>query len=318
MQHATALLERLRGAHTDNRVHADLVEVLAATLAYVRAPDEEGRARVLDTIELAHDGWEAPRTPEQAVAPNRWGETPFGVLQQVLPALAAVLPPDEERIRRALHGLLDALIWGVTDYVIVETANATRYAEPQRPRWSDPARVARALREGAVNILKRHQWDRPGHRYLYEVLDACECAAVRDALAYSVLEHFVRRMPAWVHVQAAHAVHIAYTYEILGTIHCVIALRLHHAGETLLPMLVALGAEVDAWVQAEPQRAGLRHLQETLHDGEAYLRRKLEARWLAVRMALHPRLGARSPARVVGDDGLMEAMMRGSLEGPRP
>ena len=38
---------------------------------------------------------------------------------------------------------------------------------------------------------------------MYEVLDACEFAAVRDALAYSALEHFVRRVPEWVREQAA-------------------------------------------------------------------------------------------------------------------
>ena len=92
-----------------------------------------------------------------------------------------------------------------------------------------------------------------------------------------------------------------------------VRLRLHRAGEILLNMLVALGAELDAQVQAQPQRAKLRSLRDTLRAGEAYLRGALERRWLAVRMALHHRLGANAPARVVGDDGLAQAMMSGFL-----
>ena len=317
MQHATALLARLRGAHTDNRLHADLIAVLADTLAYVRAPDAEGHARVLETIQRAHIGPHFINTLDEAMALNRCGETPFGVLQQVLQALAAVLPPHEEDIRRALHGLPDALMRGVTRYV-VETGHLAYYGEVIRPRWTDPARIAHFLREGSVDILERYYMYHPEERPIYEVMDACESAAVRDALAYSALEHFVRRVPEWAQAQVASEASVGDVSRIHRTIRCVVALRLYQAGEILLHMLVTLGPEVDAQLQAQPQRARLRDLRDTLRDGEARLRGVLEARWLAVRMALQARLGAHSPLRVVGDDGLAEAMMRGGLEGPRP
>ena len=313
MQHATALLERLRGAHTDSRLHANLIEVLADTLAYVQAPDEEGRARTAATIQRAHIGPHFVNTLDEAMALNRCGETPFGVLQQVLPALAAVLPPHEEDIRRVLHGLPDALMWRITHYV-VESGHLAYHGRVMRPRWTDPARVARALREGSVDILERYFSYHPEERTIYEVLDLCESAMVRDALAYSVLEHYVRRIPEWVHAQVASEASVGNVPRIYKTIRCVVALRLHHAGEILLHMLVTLGPEVDAQLQAQPQRARLRQLRNTLRAGEARLRGVFEPRWLAVRMALQARLGAQSPLRVVGDDGLAEAMMRGGLE----
>ena len=229
-----------------------------------------------------------------------------------MPALAAVLPPDEERIRRALHELPDALIRGVTRYVVA-TGALTYHDGVVRPRWTDPTRIARFLREGSVDILERYFMYDPEERPIYEVLDVCESAVVRDALAYSALEHCVRRVPEWARAQVASEASVGNVYRIYRTIRCVADLRLHQAGESLLHTLAALGAEVDARVQAEPQRARLRALRDTLRAGEARLRGVFEPRWLAVRMALHPRLGARSPAGVIGDDGLAEAMMRGGL-----
>ena len=108
----------------------------------------------------------------------------------------------------------------------------------------------------------------PEERHIYEVLDVCESAVVRDALAYSALEHFVRRVPEWVHEQVASEASVGNVYRIYRTVRCVADLRLHQAGEILLHMLVALGPEVDAQVQAQPQRARLRNLRDTLRAGE--------------------------------------------------
>ena len=80
--HATALLDRLRAAHTDSRLHAELIELLADTLAYVRAPDRGGHTRVMEAIERAEISPHLLNTLDEVMALNLCGETPFEVLQQ--------------------------------------------------------------------------------------------------------------------------------------------------------------------------------------------------------------------------------------------
>ena len=119
----------------------------------------------------------------------------------------------------------------------------------------------------------------------------------------------MRRVPEWVREQTADEAPDLDVYNINRTINCVVRLRLHRTGEILFNTLAALGAELDAQAQAQPQQAKLRLLRDALRAGEAHMHEALERRWLAVRMAVHRHLGANSPARVIGDDGLAQAMM---------
>ena len=310
MHAAIALRDRLRAAGGTS-LHAAIFDAFDAQVAFVMEGETmhkhvEPRLRALHAaIYKRADGRTADL--DWLEAPNARGETPFAVMGQV----GAVIPAMESHERGFRYQWareMDALKQNITWKIMAGTAT--------RDPWPFVPQAVRALREDSVNLFCPH----PDVRSRVPAPSVCEVLmehpdpALRAALEYDFLTHYVRKLADRTRMQLAGGeldLEWSEAHSVGTIVTQVLRLGVFAWAEILLrDVLLPLLAEARA--HPPPEYSHASYIISRLRQQTQRLQDALGPRWLALSMAAHPRLGARSPLHAVPDDDLLRALLRGA------
>ena len=209
---------------------------------------------------------------------------------------------------------MDELRKDITWHLMEATA-----ADPALRPWPAAPLAARALREDSVNLFGPHigitRMVPPPS--LCAVLADHYDPAIRAALEYNVLTHYVRRLADRIRMElyAGRALDLEpateHTADAIVTL--VLEVRAFAWAEILLrDVLLPLRAEVAALTPRPDEGSRAFYILGRLERAIEQLQAALAPRWLALSMAAHPRLGARAPLHGVQHDDLRRALLRGA------